>query len=230
VKPQLQRVGTSQSPVVIIDEFSGIAEEVARIAESLAPFPPSGSYYPGVRRMISEADERAYSYVLKTCEEAAPYIGGAFEVQDFRLRDASFSMVTRSPDQLHATQRIPHFDSFEPNLFALLHYLRVPAGTGTAFYRHRSTAIERVTGENRDRFLAASGRELEMLGPGSGYINDSNEFFEQIGRADAVVDRMIIYPGNLLHSGIIPAGMPLSADPRNGRLTANLFIIGGKSA
>jgi hypothetical protein len=41
---------------------------------------------------------------------------------------------------------------------------------------------------------------------------------------------MIIYNGNLLHSGIIPPGMPLSADPRQGRLTANLFIIGGESA
>jgi hypothetical protein len=230
VKAQLQRVGISQSPVVIIDEFSGIAEEVARIGEGLAPFPPSGGYYPGVRRMISEPDVQAYSYVLKTCEQAAPFIGGGFDVQDFRLKEASFSVVTKSPDLLHATQRVPHFDSSEQNLFALLHYLRVPAGTGTAFYRHRSTGIERVTEENRLRFLTVSGGELETLADDSGYINDSDPFFEQIGRVDAVADRMIIYNGNLLHSGIIPPGMPLSADPRQGRLTANLFIIGGESA
>jgi hypothetical protein len=231
VKPQLQRVGISQSSVVIIDEFSGIAEDIGRIADSLAPFPPSqGSNYPGVRRMISELDEPAYSYVLKTCEQAAPFIGGAFNVQDFRLREASFSVVTKSPVQLRAVQRVPHFDSSEQNLFALLHYLRVPAGTGTAFYRHRSTAIERITDENRDRYIAASERELETLAPASGYFNDSDRFFEQIGRVDAVADRMIIYNGNLLHSGIIPPGMPLSADPRQGRLTANLFIIGGESA
>jgi hypothetical protein len=230
VKAQLQRVGISQSPVVIIDEFSGMAEEIARIAESLAPFPPSGGYYPGVRRVISEPDGQAYSYALKACEQAAPFIGGAFDVQNFRLKDASFSVVTKSPDRLRATQRVPHFDSSEQNLFALLHYLRVPAGTGTAFYRHRSTGIERVTEENRHRFLTVSGSELEALADDSGYINDSDQFFEQIGRVDAVADRMIIYNGNLLHSGIIPAGMPLSADPREGRLTANLFIIGGDSA
>jgi len=37
---------------------------------------------------------------------------------------------------------------------------------------------------------------------------------------------MIIYHGSLLHSGIIPSGMNFSADPRQGRLTANLFLRG----
>ena len=41
---------------------------------------------------------------------------------------------------------------------------------------------------------------------------------------DAVADRIIIYPGSLLHSGIIPREMNFSADPREGRLTANLFV------
>ena len=49
MKPELRRVGSMQSPVVVIDEFSGAAEEVASIADSLAPFPPVGNanYYPG---------------------------------------------------------------------------------------------------------------------------------------------------------------------------------------
>jgi hypothetical protein len=37
---------------------------------------------------------------------------------------------------------------------------------------------------------------------------------------------MIIYQGSLLHSGIIPPGMPLNADPREGRLTATIFVRG----
>lgn len=231
MKPQLQRVGTSESPVVIIDEFSGTVENVARIAESLAPFPPiKGNYYPGVRRMIGVSDKQAHSYVLEACERAAPFIGGAFEVQDFRLSEASFSVVTTPPDRLQPRQRVPHFDSSDQNLFALLHYLRVPAGTGTAFYRHRSTGIERVTNDNRERFFAASGPELETLPGDSGYVNGSTECFEEIGRVDAVPDRLIIYHGSLLHSGVIPADMVLSLDPRKGRLTANLFVIGGEAA
>ena len=37
---------------------------------------------------------------------------------------------------------------------------------------------------------------------------------------------MVIYRTNLLHSGIIPDDMTFSADPRQGRLTANLFVRG----
>ncbi|HEX3423987.1 MAG TPA: DUF6445 family protein [Sphingomicrobium sp.] len=231
MKPQLQRVGISQSPVVIIDEFSGNAEDIARIADSLAPFPASaGTYYPGVRRMIGKADQQAYSYALSTCEKAAPFIGGAFEVQGFDLHEASFSVVTTPPDQLQAVQRAPHFDSPQQNLFALLHYLRVPNGTGTAFYRHRSTEIERITKENFNRFATIAGQELAARSPDSGYITGSDEFFEQIGSVEAVPDRLIIYHGSLLHSGIIPKEMKLSADPREGRLTANLFVIGSSAA
>jgi hypothetical protein len=150
-------------------------------------------------------------------------------VQGFDIHEASFSVVATPPDQLQAVQRTPHFDSSDQNLFALLHYLRVPAGTGTAFYRHRSTAIERVTKENFDRFVAAAERELATRAPHSGYFGGSDEFFEQIGSIEALPDRLIIYHGSLLHSGVIPRGMTFSADPRDGRLTANLFIIGRNS-
>jgi hypothetical protein len=44
---------------------------------------------------------------------------------------------------------------------------------------------------------------------------------------EAVPDRMLIYHGSLLHSGVIPPGMLLTEDPREGRLTANLFLLGG---
>lgn len=57
-------------------------------------------------------------------------------------------------------------------------------------------------------------------------MRGSDEIFEQIGSVEAVPDRLIIYHGSLLHSGIVPQGMTFSADPRLGRLTANIFIIG----
>jgi len=41
-------------------------------------------------------------------------------------------------------------------------------------------------------------------------------------------DRLAIYQGCLLHSGIIPPDMDFSDDPRRGRLTANIFIKGHK--
>lgn len=220
-------MGESQSPVVVIDDFSGRADDIAALAEALAPFPYiEGNYYPGVRRIISSEDADANTYVERTCNDAAQFIAGAFDVEGFDLLEASFSMVTMRPSELRPPQRAPHFDSTDQKYFALLHYLRVPAQSGTAFYRQRSTGIERVTDENLDSFVGAARSEAATLRLDSGYIQGSDEHFEQIGAIEAVPDRMIIYQGSLLHSGIIPRRMNFSADPRDGRLTANIFVRG----
>jgi Family of unknown function (DUF6445) len=227
VKPQLLRFGETQTPVVVIDEFSGDAESVARIAEAMAPFPAIDvNYYPGVRRLITKADADADAYVERTCQDAGQFIAGAFDVDSFIFVEASFSIVTLQPQQLRPVQRLPHFDSPDPKYFALLHYLRVPPGSGTAFYRQRSTGIERVTEANVDLFVGAAKAAEARLPRDSGYIQASNEYYEQIGAVEALPDRLVIYQGSLLHSGIIPPGMTFSADPREGRLTANLFVRG----
>lgn len=227
MKPELRLFGTEQSPVVVIDEFSDAVDEIARLADELAPFPPSGgNYYPGVRRVIGAADEAAYAYALKTCETVAPFVGGAFDVASFDLEQASFSMVTVQPEELQPVQKAPHFDGPEPNLLAMLHYLRVPPASGTAFYRHRATGIERVTAANLNRLVPIARPESMRLPADAGYVHGSDEFYEEIGRVEAVPDRLVIYPGSLLHSGIIPPGMSFSADPRAGRLTANFFLLG----
>ena len=226
MRPELRRFGNSQSPVVVIDDFSGDHDGVATLADALAPFPrvAAGSYYPGLRRPIRESDVDAFAYVDRTCEQAAQFIAGAFAVDGFSLIEASFSMVTRRPTELSPPQRAPHFDSTDQKYLALLHYIRVPEGSGTAFFRQRSTGIERVTEENVSEFVGTAQGEIKRLPSDSGYIYGSNDFFEQIGAVEAVPDRLVIYQGSLLHSGIIPETMNFSADPRKGRLTANLFV------
>ena len=227
VKPELLRVGKEQNPVVVIDEFTGRLAEILGIAEALAPFPAlEHNYYPGLRRMIEPVDVAANDYVEQLCEAAAPFIGGAFGVDGFSLIEASFSMVTTAPSDLSHPQRAPHFDSTDPKYIALLHYLRVPAGTGTAFYRQRSTGIERVTDLNVSIFVPVAQVQAAQLPEDAGYIAGSDQFFEQIAAVEAVPDRLIIYQGSLLHSGIIPTDMSFSTDPREGRLTANLFVSG----
>jgi hypothetical protein len=227
VKPELRRVGTSQTPVVVIDEFSGNVAELIGLAAELAPFPyHSANYYPGLRRIITAADSAAYDYVGRALTESAQFIAGAFDVDGFDLLEASFSMVTADPSELLPAQRAPHFDTTDPKHYAVLHYLNVPAGSGTAFYRHRATGVERVTDANIAGYVPVARKEAAMLPPDSGYILGDNDYFEQIGAVEAVPDRLIIYPGSLLHSGIIPPGMSFSNDPREGRLTANIFVRG----
>lgn len=221
MKPELHRFGQSRQPVVTVDGITGDPAAAVAIAARLAPFPVSQTYYPGLRRIVTEADGQAFAYACRLLEVAAPFIGGGFDADRFDLLEASFSIVTAPPAALTAAQRAPHFDSADPNYVAVLHYLADTPGTGTAFYRQRSTGIELVTEANRDAFVATAKAESSNL---AGYTNASNAHFEQIGRIDAVPDRLVIYRGALLHSGIIPPDMNFSADPRQGRLTANLFI------
>jgi hypothetical protein len=227
LKPELRRYGTSQSPVVVIDEFSGDPERIARMAGALAPFPDvNDNYYPGIRAMIDESQPEAFAYVQRTCRESAQFIAGAFELDSFDLLRASFSIVTKSPSELSEPQRAPHFDSTDQKYLAILHYLRVPDGSGTAFFRQRATQIERVTEANVDGFMLRFSIDTSLTAADSGYIHGSNQFYEQIGAVEGVVDRLVIYQGSLLHSGIIPPGMSFSENTREGRLTANIFVRG----
>lgn len=221
MKPELRRVGEAQSPVVVVDDFTGAVEEVVELAAAMAPFPTSaGTYYPGLRQPIAVGDP-AYGYVERLLQAAGPFIGGGFDVDTFDLLAASFSMVTTAPGALDPAQRAPHFDSTDPDYLAVLHYLSDTPGT--AFFRQRATGIELVDDRNVDRFVATARR---VNGGLSGYTAGSNQHYEQIGQVEGVRDRLAIYRGSMLHSGIIPPDMAFSADPRLGRLTANIFIKG----
>ena len=220
--PRLIRVGASDIPVVVVDDVVGDVGRIVDLAATLAPFPAvAGSYYPGVRRVLTPADGAAHDYATALLQALAPFIGGAFDVEGFDWIEGSFSMVTAPPATLSPAQRAPHFDAVDPGYLAVLHYLSDTPGSGTAFYRQRSTGIERVDAGNRDAFIAAARRDSALL---SGYTNASNAAFDQIGAVAAKRDRVVLSQGCLLQSGIIPADMPLSADPRVGRLTTNLFV------
>lgn len=219
--PELLRIGESKSPVLVLDGFGDLAETV-EIAAAMAPFPASGgNHYPGLRRKFSAADVAADGYVVRMLEAAAPYIGGAFDVDGFDLLEASFSMVTAPPETLADRQRMPHFDSTDPNYIAVLHYLSSTAGT--AFFRHRATGVEVVDEGNVECFLKSAIREGA---PSAGYVQGSDSRFEQIAAVEGRAGRIVAYRGALLHSGIIPPGSSFSADPRQGRLTANIFVKG----
>lgn len=226
MKPELRRFGNGRIPVVVIDDFSGSLEHILEIADELAPYPRHTNYYPGLRRIFTAADTAANAYVKETCERAAQFVADAFDIEAFDLVEASFSMVTLKPTELTPAQRAPHFDTTDQKDLALLHYLRAAPDTGTAFYRQRTTGIERVTKLNASIYVPVAEVQNAQLPADSGYFHGSDEFFEQIGVVEAVPDRMIIFQGSLLHSGIIPPEMPLTDDPRQGRLTANIFVRG----
>ena len=210
---------------MVIDAFSDALTAIVDLAAGLAPFPRAvGNHYPGVRRFIGERDEASFAYVSETLRLAARFIGGAFDVDAFDLIEASFSMITLSPETLEPAQRAPHFDSLDPNYIAVLHYLSDNPASGTAFYRQRATGIEVVDEANVFAFVTAAERDAAVRP--AAYINGTDAHYEQIGSVAGTPNRLVIYRGNLLHSGIVPPGMLMSEHPRTGRLTANLFVKG----
>lgn len=222
MKPALHRFGEGQHPVVVVDDFTGNVAEIREIAAALAPFPANqGNYYPGLRRYITPTDSAAYAYAHQLLRDAATFIGGGFDFDGFDWLEGSFSMVTTPPGQLTPPQRAPHFDSPDPGYLAVLHYLSDTPGT--AFYRQRLTGIERVNEDNLDRFVESA---RSAAASARGYIHGSDAFYEQIGMVEGKADRLVIYCGSMLHSGIIPSDALLSDDPRYGRLTTNLFVQG----
>jgi hypothetical protein len=222
MKPALRHFGRGQHPVVVIDDFTGDLASIVEIAAALAPFPAiAENHYPGLRRIIRNTDPAAFAYAERVLRGAAPFIGRAFRFGSFGVIGASFSMVTAAPQTLLPPQRAPHFDSPDPGYLALLHYLSDTLGT--AFYRQRSTGIEQVDAANIGRFV---DHARSAAATATGYIQGSDPHYEQIGAVEGVADRLVIYRGALLHSGIIPPDAELSADPRRGRLTANLFVQG----
>ena len=217
-------VGTGGHAVLVLDGVDEAIDAVVETAAALAPFPPTrGVAYPGLRRTITPRDRDAVVYAQRTLRTVVPAINAAFGLNGFDLLDASFSMVTAPPDSLMPMQRSPHFDSVDADYLALLHYLGGTRGSGTGFYRQRATGIERVSPANVARFVATAASDAEAA---QGYIASSNAWFERIGFVEAVPNRLVVYHGSLLHSGIIPTDMAFSDNPCDGRLTANFFVRG----
>lgn len=220
MQPHRLFVGQCRTPVLTLDEAGPDPGKIVELAAQLAPFPAAANNYPGLRRILGPGDAAAWDYVIALLETAAPFVGGAFDVDGFDLVEASFSMVTTVPSRLTAVQRIPHFDAVEDDLFALLHYL-TPCD-GTAFYRHAPSGLELVTPDTVDIFVADARRAAQAASPA--YIASDMLGFERIGHVDGQRGRLVAYPGRLLHSGIIGDGFSFSSDPRMGRLTTNIFV------
>lgn len=220
MKAFLHHVGQARVPVVIIDHFWGDTAPILAIAASLRPFPAAPNNYPGLRRVITTRDAQAHAYINAVLERAAPFVCRAFDLEGFRIGEASFSMITTPPGELEPPQRAPHFDSLESNYLACLHYL-VPTA-GTAFYRHRATGIEEVTAATCEHYVATARGQVAKTA--ARYIVDSNDHYEKIGYIEGLRDRLAIYPGRLLHSALVTPDLPLSDDPLVGRITTNIFI------
>ncbi len=223
---QLFELGDERARVLVIDGFVEDPGLLVRQAAAMAPFPEvTGNQYPGTRRLIDPDRDAAYAYVDLACRGLAPLLRRVWGVAKFAVTEASFSLVTRRPEALNAVQRVPHWDSYDPANFAVLHYLSDPPKGGTAFYRHRRTGFVTLTEARYEAYLAAFAEdEREFGAPAIAYADATTEAWEKIGEVEGLYNRCVVYQGAIFHSGLIPPGFDFSPDPLKGRLTGNIFL------
>lgn len=220
-KVTVERIGREGEPLVIIDNFTGQPERL-RAMGMAAQYHPAGVDYPGRR---APADPTYLDLRRELMMQVMARVFGLS--RGVQCEIAAFSLVTLPPERLSPRQRIPHHDHSDAGRVAIMHYLGGPKTGGTAFFRHRRTGFEAITPQREPAFAAALAEDEREFGPPPpGYPHGDSDCFEQIGAVEAREDRLAMYRGRQLHSGIIPDPSALSDDPATGRLTVNMFLLG----
>ncbi len=211
-------LGRQASPVVIIDDVLKGAEAVAAYGRNEAAFAPPVTAYPGLNAPLPAGSLAPF------IADLMPRLAGIFGIpRDTQLDGRGyFGLVTLREDDLTPGQSIPHVDNIGDRGLAAVIYLCGEDKGGTGFYRHRSTAFERLTKDNIAVYNSVLDFETRHALARRYPVGD-HPLFERIGEVEACFNRLAVYPCNLLHSGQVDPSR-LSADPAKGRLTLNLFM------
>lgn len=217
--PREEAISSSDQRLVSLDNFL-VTPDHAISQAVLQKFAKITPQYPGIRAAIEPAVGRMWLGQLSPLlDQWFGATGRPWAMQ------AWYSLVTTPPERLAPIQCLPHIDGTDPQQIAMMLYLHRTGHGGTAFFRHRSTGLESLTADTFPRYAAAVQAEYGRTGlPPATYPTDGAPHFERIHVAEGRFNRAVFYRGNILHSGMIDNDAPLSADPREGRLTINAFF------
>ncbi len=216
----VQTIGHEQLQIVIIENFAADPEALRRHATTAAAAPDE-LYYPGIKLVVLPDYFGALQPVIATILRKVFGFSTGMHVLG-----ASYSIACTPPHLLSVEQRMPHVDALDPARMAIMHYLGPGDVYGTAFYRHRSSGFETITEARSAAYFASLNADLRTHGePPRAYICGDTPIFEQTACVEGRFNRAVIYRSQLLHSGAIPAGHSLSADPQTGRLTIASFLL-----
>ena len=181
-----------------------------------------GNLYPGLRSPIP-AD---FSAALRSWLTLILQRNGILESGQILQHDSSFySVVTTSSRDLLPIQRIPHYDSTDPCLFAAVLYLCDSRFSGTSFYRHRKTGYEQITAENQKNYRVALDHEMRVQGPPpNGYVSGDSALFEVIFTNELEFNSAIVYPGSVLHAANIEKLFEPPGEKSDWRLTVTSLL------
>jgi len=217
---ECMQVGAEQEPLLLVDSFMKGANELRNYAVENNNFTKADSYYPGVRLPIPMA------YTIALAKNLGPVINNFFglNLKSIKTAVSRFSIVTTPAENLDLLQRIPHIDSPSKNGLAVVHYLKDAPDSGTSLYRHRATGFEYVDGSRYETYMNhIKNYYANPAHTPSGYMCGSNNEFEEIMSFEAKFNRLIMYRGTSLHSGIIRPEYNFDPNPQTGRLTITSF-------
>jgi len=219
---QVYAVGEERTLVIIIDDFALDMAEVIDHACQLESFAADETGYPGVRAPLTR------SHFVAELDAIHPLLRKVYSVPDelaMRPVNTAYSLVSTPEHELKPNQRLPHYDSNRRYYFAITHYLNAGDFGGTGLYRHKPTGFETLVGARLDQYIEARDAFLAEHGdPPQRYFGASDAQYELFDRIDYKPNRLVAYPGYLLHSGLVEPSRDINPDPRTGRLTSNVFV------
>ncbi|MDP5146778.1 DUF6445 family protein [Shewanella sp. ULN5] len=223
IKPEVYSIGQEQTPVIIIDNFADDLFTLLDIARQQVQFTKDdGSYYPGVRAPLPQR------YAIEVINQVFQLIYDVYRVpHHLRIKPQilSFSLISQAPDSLMPLQRLPHFDTPEPYYFAILHYLNDGPHGNTAFFRHKNTGFERINEARMEHYFTSAKAFLtDHAKDTPEYFVKSDQHYDIYHQIEYRPNRLVIYPGNMLHSTLVDLRTDIDDNPNTGRLTANIFI------
>ncbi len=219
----VQTIGRERNSIFVADNFFRHPDRLRTAALRLKYVTLRGAY-PGY--------EARPPWEVRTLAEDLRRVSGLpLDPERFSV---SFSIVTKPGSELAPWQRTPHFDGVD---VAGVVYLNRPAQCrgGTAFYRHRLSGLESVPQRGGRRIAdlmqqhgLSSPEELLqwIMSPprqdGAGFITQSNDDWELLYLVDMKFNRLVLYRGQMFHSGYIEDGW-FGKSLATRRLTLNLF-------
>ena len=219
---KLTRIGRRGIAVARIDDVLRDPESVAALGFAQSYGQDRGNLYPGLRAALPES----FSIALRSWLTPILQRDGLLEDGQMIHRDSSyFSVVTTPSRDLLPIQRIPHYDSTDPKLIALVIYLCDTRFAGTSFYRHRRTGYEEITEATRENYQIALDHDMRVHGPPPReYMNGDNRLFEAIHSNELKFNSAIVYPGRVLHAGNIEKHFEAPQDKSGWRLTITALL------
>ncbi|MDG1750851.1 MAG: DUF6445 family protein [Thalassotalea sp.] len=220
---QVLTVGKDKTPVIVIDDFAINTNDIIEHACNEAQFNAlDNTHYPGIRAPLPK------DYVINVLQAVYQEICRIYNIPtnlQLKPQEIYFSLITKKAEELSLLQRMPHFDTSRPFYFAVLHYLNAGEHGNTGLFRHNPTGLEKIENHNTEKYLTAAQNFIDTHGERSQtYFTESDEHFELYHQIEYKPNRLVIYPGQLLHSIIISPQHDIDPNPNTGRLTANIFI------